>query len=267
MSKTKGNSVDPLDVVDEIGADALRFALVNGSAPGSDQRLTQAKASTAAATSRTSCGTPGARFVSMNRPEGRADGAVEAPPSLAVPRWIRSRVGGATGVRDATARCPRPRRLRGHRVRRRMERLLRLVPEMAKVDLRREDASEDDRAATWTAAASGLATLLRLLHLLMPFVTEEIWQAPARRGSRPRAPEPLLVSGRWPEPEAADPSVEGEFADLLGAGPGRPEPSHRGRDATVGVATARRRAGGGGGRRSAGTRASLPRGAGSRSSD
>ncbi|MBA3740322.1 MAG: valine--tRNA ligase, partial [Chloroflexi bacterium] len=40
MSKTKGNSVDPLGMVEEIGADALRFAMVSGSAPGSDQRLT-----------------------------------------------------------------------------------------------------------------------------------------------------------------------------------------------------------------------------------
>ena len=39
MSKTKGNVIDPLEVMDEIGADALRFALVNGAAPGADQRL------------------------------------------------------------------------------------------------------------------------------------------------------------------------------------------------------------------------------------
>ena len=39
MSKTRGNVVDPLGVIDEVGADALRFALVNGTAPGMDQRL------------------------------------------------------------------------------------------------------------------------------------------------------------------------------------------------------------------------------------
>ena len=39
MSKTKGNSVDPLGTIDEIGADALRFALINGTAPGTDQRF------------------------------------------------------------------------------------------------------------------------------------------------------------------------------------------------------------------------------------
>jgi valyl-tRNA synthetase len=39
MSKTKGNVVDPLAMIDEYGADALRFALMNGTSPGNDQRL------------------------------------------------------------------------------------------------------------------------------------------------------------------------------------------------------------------------------------
>ncbi len=43
MGKTKGNVVDPLEVVEEFGADAMRFALVVGTSPGSDQRLTGAK--------------------------------------------------------------------------------------------------------------------------------------------------------------------------------------------------------------------------------
>jgi len=43
MSKTKGNSVDPLETIDEVGADALRFALVNGTAPGNDARLAPEK--------------------------------------------------------------------------------------------------------------------------------------------------------------------------------------------------------------------------------
>ena len=43
MSKTKGNVVDPLGVIDESGADALRFALIHGAAPGIDQRFGPAK--------------------------------------------------------------------------------------------------------------------------------------------------------------------------------------------------------------------------------
>ena len=43
MSKTKGNVVDPLGVIDEAGADALRFALIHGATPGNDQRFGPAK--------------------------------------------------------------------------------------------------------------------------------------------------------------------------------------------------------------------------------
>ena len=43
MSKTKGNVVDPLEMIADIGADALRVALVSGNAPGVDQRLTPSK--------------------------------------------------------------------------------------------------------------------------------------------------------------------------------------------------------------------------------
>ena len=43
MSKTKGNVVDPLGVIDETGADALRFALIHGATPGKDQRFGAAK--------------------------------------------------------------------------------------------------------------------------------------------------------------------------------------------------------------------------------
>ena len=56
MSKTKGNVVDPLAVIDETGADALRFALIHGAAAGQDQRFGRTKLENAR-TSRTSCGT------------------------------------------------------------------------------------------------------------------------------------------------------------------------------------------------------------------
>ena len=182
MSKTKGNSVDPLDMVEEIGADALRFALVNGSAPGSDMRLTQAKLD--GGRNFTNKLWNAARFVLANRPEAGAAGTDE--PTLAV-RWIGSRLA------DATARATRQLDaldLGGYAA------TVYEVAwsdycdwflEMAKVDLRREDATDAERAATWAAAADGLATLLRLLHPLMPFVTEEIWQA--LREAAPETPQ------------------------------------------------------------------------------
>ncbi len=208
MSKTKGNTVDPLGLVEEIGADALRFALVSGSAAGSDMRLTQAKLD--GGRNFTNKLWNAARFVLGARPEEIPEAAGE--PSLAV-RWIESRLA------DATERATRQLDtldLGGYAA------TVYEVAwsdycdwflEMAKVDLRREGADASDVATTWTAAARGLATLLRLLHPIMPFVTEEIWgtlgEAAPELGL-----EPLLVTAAWPEPSARDGSAESTFDDL-----------------------------------------------------
>ena len=58
MSKTMGNVIDPLDVIDAYGADALRFTLASLAAQGRDLKLGVKTASRATATSRPSCGTP-----------------------------------------------------------------------------------------------------------------------------------------------------------------------------------------------------------------
>ncbi len=208
MSKTKGNSIDPLDMVEEIGADALRFALVNGSAPGSDMRLTQAKLD--GGRNFTNKLWNAARFVLANRPEAGTAGTAE--PTLAV-RWIGSRLS------DATARATRQLDaldLGGYAAtvyEAAWSDYCDWFLEMAKVDLRRDDATADERATTWAAAADGLATLLRLLHPLMPFVTEEIWQA-LREAAPDAAAEPLLITARWPRPGEADEAAEAAFADL-----------------------------------------------------
>jgi len=208
MSKTKGNSVDPLGMVDEIGADALRFALVAGMAPGSDQRLTQAKLD--GGRNFTNKLWNAARFVLANRSGGAPSGTAE--PTLAA-RWIGSRLA------DATQRATRQLDaldLGGYAA------TVYEVAwsdycdwflEMAKVDLRRDDATDAERAVTWSAAAGGLATLLHLLHPLMPFVTEEIWQA--LRAEAPEiAAEPLLIRAAWPAPTTRDRRAEAAFDDL-----------------------------------------------------
>ena len=206
MSKTKGNVVDPLETIDEIGADALRFSLVAGSAAGSDQRLTRAKLD--GGRNFTNKLWNAARFVLGSRPEPLANATGEA--SLAA-RWISSRLAGATA-----------------RATRQLDNLdlggyaatvydvawsdyCDWFLEMVKVDLRREDATDAERATSWRAASDGLATLLRLLHPLMPFVTEEIWAALADAEPESVQAEPLLVLAAWPPSGQPDAEVEEAF--------------------------------------------------------
>jgi len=211
MSKTKGNSVDPLDMVNEIGADALRFALVSGSAPGSDQRLTTAKLD--GGRNFTNKLWNAARFVMGSRPQrDAADG--EPSPSLAV-RWIRSRLA------DATARATRQLDaldLGGYAAtvyEAAWSDYCDWFLELAKVDLRRESATDAERAATWAAAAESLAALLRLLHPLMPFVTERVWQALGEAAPSATAGEPLLVTAAWPTAGARDLDAERTIGRLV----------------------------------------------------
>jgi valyl-tRNA synthetase len=208
MSKTKGNTVDPLSMVDEIGADALRFALVRGSAPGSDQRLTQAKLD--GGRNFTNKLWNAARFVLANRPDAMPEGGERSLAS----RWIESRLAQAT---ERATRQLEALDLGGYTATvydAAWSDYCDWFLEMAKVDLRREGATDADRAATWRAASDGLAVLLRLLHPLMPFVTEEIWQALARVDPAATGDARLLVRAPWPAPGEPDPRADSAFESL-----------------------------------------------------
>ena len=208
MSKTKGNVVDPLEMISEIGADALRVALVSGNAPGVDQRLTQSKLT--GGRNFTNKLWNAARFVLASRPEALAE---PGEPSLAV-RWIRSRL--AAGAAHATEQLDAL-DISGYAAT-----VYDLAwsdycdwfLEMAKVDLRRDGVTDAERSATWSAAAEALATLLRLLHPLMPFVTEEIWGALRDVAPDVAADEPLLIRAAWPTPAVRDGDAEAAFEDL-----------------------------------------------------
>ena len=208
MSKTRGNVVDPLEMISEIGADALRVALVSGNAPGVDQRLTQSKLT--GGRNFTNKLWNAARFVLASRPEALAE---PGEPSLAV-RWIRSRL--AAGAAHATEQLDAL-DISGY-----VATVYELAwsdycdwfLEMAKVDLRRDGVTEAERSATWSAAAEALATLLRLLHPLMPFVTEEIWGALRDVAPEVTGDEPLLIRAAWPTPVVRDGDAETAFEDL-----------------------------------------------------
>ncbi len=211
MGKTKGNTIDPLSMIDEIGADALRFALVAGSSPGHDLKLTRAKLDGGRNFSTKLWNA--ARFVLGSRPADESDADASVEPSLPV-RWLRSRL--ADAVERATRQLDAL-DLGGYAA------TVYDVAwsdycdwflETAKVDMRRADASPAERAATWRAAAEGLAVVLRLLHPLMPFLTEELWQALGETDPELTGGEPLLITARWPSPAGRDEAAESAFDDL-----------------------------------------------------
>jgi valyl-tRNA synthetase len=210
MSKTKGNVVDPLEVIEEIGADALRLALTTGTSPGADQRLTMGKLE--AGRNFTNKLWNAARFVLGARPAVDA-----APPGAAgLPeRWIRSRL--AEAIERATRQIDEL-ELSGYAgaiTDFAWSDFCDWYLEAVKIDLRREDASDAERARAWLAAAETLADLLRLLHPVVPFVTEEIWATLHAAAPEATRGQPLLISASWPTAGSRDAAAEAEMAALI----------------------------------------------------
>jgi valyl-tRNA synthetase len=211
MSKTKGNVVDPLEMIGEVGADALRVALVSGNAPGVDQRLTESKVT--GGRNFTNKLWNAARFVLGAQPDVGEAAAPDAGASLAV-RWIRSRVADATARATAQLDALDLAGYAGTVYELAWTDYCDWFLEMAKVELRDLAATDAARAATWHAAARELGTILRLLHPLMPFVTEEIWTHLGAADPRATEGEPLLVRAPWPTAPERDLEAEGTVAAL-----------------------------------------------------
>ncbi|HEX2141486.1 MAG TPA: class I tRNA ligase family protein, partial [Candidatus Limnocylindria bacterium] len=89
--------------------------------------------------------------------------------------------------------------------------------ETAKIDLRREEASLGERARTWRTLADVLAATLRLLHPILPFVTEEIWATLREVNAEATAGERLLISAAWPAPAARDVGAEDAMQRVIAA--------------------------------------------------
>ncbi len=172
MSKSRGNTVDPLDWIDRFGADALRFTLARGANPGSDVAVSEEWAAGA----RNFCNKlwNAARFSLMNGahvPPERPD-----PSSLSVPdRWILSRLASVTAQADALFEEFEFGKLSEVLYHFAWDEYCDWYLELAKVTL----AAGDEAAAGRTRAVLGyvLDRLLRLLHPVMPFVTDELWTA------------------------------------------------------------------------------------------
>ena len=209
MSKSKGNVVDPLELVDEYGADALRFTLTAMSGQGRNIALSEQRVE-----GYRNFGTKlwnAARFCQMNecrRAEGFDPGAVK----LTLNRWIRGEA--AKTAREVTTALE----TRGFDDA--AAAIYRFVwnvfcdwyLELSKPVL--NGADEAAKAETRATTAWVLDQALKLLHPISPFVTEELWTQLADFGA-PR--EAMLITARWPEaPDAwLDAEAEAEIGWLI----------------------------------------------------
>jgi valyl-tRNA synthetase len=208
MSKTKGNVVDPLAVMEESGADALRFALIHGATAGQDQRFGPQKLELARNFANKLWNA--ARFVLGARPAAVAEDAARIVPDPAllgpIERWIRSRTAATAELVDrgiAEYQFGEVTRALHDGI---WSEFCDWGIELAKVRLADERLTTDERAATWWTLVEALDRYLRLLHPVMPFVTEAIWTELPHRAADPE----LLIVADWPAPEPRDPAVEAE---------------------------------------------------------
>ena len=189
MSKSKGNVVDPLDIIDEFGADALRFTLAALTGQGRDILLGRSRIETYRFFMNKLWNA--SRFALMNL-EGAPEGSLDPEDPLRLPdRWILRR--SREVAKETTAH------LSGYFYAEAARGLYDFVwselcdwyLEMAKPALRGEEG-EGRRRATQKVLRQVFRTTLLLLHPFIPFVTEELWEA-FGFGARPMDQE------RWPE--------------------------------------------------------------------
>ena len=173
MSKSLGNGIDPLEVIDKYGADALRLTLITGNAPGNDMRFYWERVESSRNFANKIWNA--SRFIMMNL-EGRTVSAPENLKELCMEdQWILSRLN--TVVREVTENMEKYEL--GIAVQKvydfLWDELCDWYIEMAKVRLWK--AEEDPKAAgeaLWTLRTV-LTEGLKLLHPFMPFITEEIY--------------------------------------------------------------------------------------------
>ncbi len=213
MSKTRGNTVDPLDWIDRFGADATRFTLARGATPGGDVAVSEDWVAGA----RNFCNKlwNAVRFAQLNGVRGDSAGhgagdwlagGLPPPESLtAVDRWILSRLATVTAEVDALFEQFEFAKAADALYHFAWDEVCDWYLELAKPVLTGDgrtgdggtgDAGTgdgpDDSAASVTrrVLAEVLDRLLRLIHPLLPFVTEELWTALTGGES--------VVVARWP---------------------------------------------------------------------
>ncbi len=204
MSKSRGNTVDPLDWIDRFGADATRFTLARGANPGGDVAVSEEWV----AGSRNFCNKlwNAVRFALLNGVRHPAGTELPAVARLSVPdRWILSRLAAVTAEIDELYEEFEFAKICDTLYHFAWDEVCDWYLELAKPAL----TGDDEAAAEVTRHVLGevLDRLLRLIHPLLPFVTEELWTALTGGES--------LVVARWPGETAAGPVGAADSASSI----------------------------------------------------
>lgn len=186
MSKSLGNGIDPLLIIDKYGADALRFALASGNSPGNDMRFSEEKVESSRNFANKLWNA--ARFILMNLEENEPSPYL--PEKLALEdKWVLNRFSAMS--REVTDN------LEKFELGLAVQKLYDFIwdvfcdwyIELAKIRLLQGgDAKEQAKAVLVFV----MSNTLKLLHPFMPFITEEIWQTLPHEG------ESIMISA-WPE--------------------------------------------------------------------
>ena len=200
MSKSLGNGIDPLEIIDQYGADALRLTLATGNSPGNDMRFSDEKVG--ASRNFANKLWNASRFILMNI--GDEDIKCELPANLALEdKWVISLYNDL--VKEVTDN------LEKFELGMAVAKLYDFVwdvfcdwyIEIAKIRLQKggSEAKDAKQVLVWV-----MSNTLKLLHPFMPFITEEIWQ------TLPHDGESIMISA-WPEYDPAH-SFEAEEAEM-----------------------------------------------------
>jgi valyl-tRNA synthetase len=212
MSKSRGNTVDPLDWIDRFGADATRFTLARGASPGSDVSVSEEWVAGA----RNFCNKlwNATRFALLNGADPAA--ALPGPGALSVPdRWILSRLAAVTAEVDELFEAFEFSKACEALYHFAWDEFCDWYLELAKATLGGDDP--DAAAATRAVLGHVLDQLLRLIHPVMPFVTDELWTVLTGGDSVMVAPWPAgrgAARGAAPA-QQRDPAAEAEIESLM----------------------------------------------------
>ncbi len=202
MSKSLGNGIDPLEIIEQYGADALRLTLITGNAPGNDMRFYYERVENSRNFANKVWNA--SRFIMMNM-EGKEVTTPAANELAPVDKWILSKLN--TLVKDVTDN------MESFELGIAVQKVYDFIwdefcdwyIEMVKPRLYNSDDAVSQNAALWTLKTV-LLDALKLLHPYMPFITEEIF-------CTLQSEEESIMISKWPE-YTADRSFAKEEKDI-----------------------------------------------------